>query len=106
MLIQSYFGYSVLALFFLKTTACIKTTQQRIPVAGTLDRSNTNSPSVTDNGNPGAQPLVLIKSKYQAGEVTALCDQAIKDTEARLAEIAAVAPENRNFDNTMLALEN
>ncbi len=49
--------------------------------------------------------ILLIRSTYQAGEVTRLCQAAIADTTAKLKVIAALPADKRTTDNTLLAFE-
>jgi len=46
-----------------------------------------------------------IKSRYLPGEITKLCDAAIGTATASLARIAALPPEQRSIDTTLLAFE-
>ena len=46
-----------------------------------------------------------IKSQYRPGEITALCETAISAATASLARIAALPPEKRSVDTTLLAFE-
>ncbi|MFA6363045.1 M3 family metallopeptidase [Methanoregula sp.] len=46
-----------------------------------------------------------IKSRFRPGEITALCDAAISTATASLARIAALPPEKRSIDTTLLAFE-
>ncbi len=46
-----------------------------------------------------------IRSQYQLGEVAALCDKAILQTDQRLVAIAAIPVEQQKIDNTLLAFE-
>ena len=46
-----------------------------------------------------------IKSHYRPGEITGLCDAAIGAATAALARIAALPPEERSIDTTLLAFE-
>ena len=56
----------------------------------------------TEAGTPAA---ALIRSDYQAGEIAALCAQAMVDAKAKLDAVASVASAERTFDNTVLAYE-
>lgn len=51
------------------------------------------------------QSEVLIRSDYKIGEITALCDGALAKVKSDLDQVAQISQENRNFDNTLLALE-
>ena len=46
-----------------------------------------------------------IKPHYRPGEITGLCDAAINTATAALARIAALPPEKRSIDTTLLAFE-
>ena len=46
-----------------------------------------------------------LKSRYLPGEITKLCDAAIGTATASLARIAALLPEQRSIDTTLLAFE-
>ena len=50
-------------------------------------------------------PTSPIKSRYRPGEITALCDAAVSTATASLAHIAALPPEKRSTDTTLLAFE-
>ena len=50
-------------------------------------------------------PVILLRSDYEAGEVTRLCDEAITDTKARVDAIATRAASERTTDNTLLGFE-
>jgi len=47
----------------------------------------------------------LVKSDYAKGDVERLCAEAIKRADDQLNELAKVAPESRNLDNTVLSFE-
>jgi len=53
----------------------------------------------------GAMGLEIIKSEYQTGELTRLCDEAIRNTTQQLDELAHLPMEKRNIQNTLLAFE-
>ncbi len=48
----------------------------------------------------------VIRSDYQKGEIQVLCNQAIQEADTKFKAIAAIAPDKRTIDNTLLALEN
>lgn len=47
----------------------------------------------------------LVKTHYSPGEITALADEALVAANSSLNEIAAIPPENRTFDSTLLAFD-
>lgn len=61
--------------------------------------------SVPDKPGVVDPSVILIRSSYKAGEVTALCDAAIVDATAKLETIAKLAPDQRTTDNTLMAFE-
>ena len=75
------------------------------------DTAGVNSPKnallqvVTRTAEPIPEAR-LIRSDYAANEITKLCDAAIAKISQRLDAIAALKPEQRTLDNTLLAYEN
>jgi thimet oligopeptidase len=55
--------------------------------------------------NEPAQAPVLVRSDFKKGELTQACQDAMDKAKARLDAVAAIAPKDRNFDNTVLAFE-
>lgn len=49
--------------------------------------------------------LELIRSDYQPGEITKLCDAAMEKTAAKLDAIGKLPPAERNAQNTLIAME-
>jgi thimet oligopeptidase len=59
-------------------------------------------------GHAAADPLIsapLIRSDFQKGELTGLCQKAMESVRGKIDAIASIAPQAQNFDNTVLALE-
>lgn len=65
-------------------------------------------PQIAPNPPAGSTSTNLepIKAHYKTGEVTALCDQAVLQTEAKLTEIASLSKDKQTIKNTILAFEN
>ncbi|MFA5221694.1 MAG: M3 family metallopeptidase [Methanoregula sp.] len=51
-------------------------------------------------------PTEPVRSHYAPGEITGLCDAAISSANASFNEIAAIPPEKRTTDTTLLRFEN
>lgn len=54
---------------------------------------------------PDFKTTELIRSDYQDGEITRLCDEAIAKTQKRLDSLAAVPEKDRTVGNVLLAFE-
>lgn len=52
-----------------------------------------------------ASETSLIRSDYEAGEITRLCEAALKETEARLDQVAQVPAAERKIETTLLEFE-
>jgi thimet oligopeptidase len=67
-----------------------------------------NAPQGTSVPTPTATPAIeahLVQGQYSPGEITALCTAAQQETNASLNAIAAIPPDERTFDNTVLAFD-
>jgi len=52
-----------------------------------------------------AEAPALVRSDFKKGELTQACQDSMGKAKARLDAVAAIAPKDRNFDNTALAFE-
>ncbi|MFL5814217.1 MAG: M3 family metallopeptidase [Bdellovibrionia bacterium] len=71
---------------------------------GSGDTQRSAPPSGVSVNEP-AQAPVLVRSDFKKGELTQACQAAMDKAKARLDVVAATAPQDRNFDNTVLAVE-
>jgi thimet oligopeptidase len=97
---------AILALSVSALTACTSSSGSNTP--GITGRSGQASiaDAVQLAQTPATPPpILLIRSDYKVGEVTALCDASIADLTAKLNAIAAVPDAQRMIDNTLIAFE-
>jgi thimet oligopeptidase len=57
------------------------------------------------SSDPVEHGPTLVRSDFKKGELTKACQDAMDKARTRLDAVAAIAPEKRNFDNTVLAFE-
>lgn len=72
--------------------------------SGSGDRQNAPSTGVSVS-SPDQAP-VLVRSDFKKGELMQACQASMDKAKARLDAVAAIAPKDRTFDNTVLAFEN
>ncbi len=81
------------------------TSQSRL---GKLLESNTIPPSLPaagDSMNPETMTQTLIRSDYESGELTRLCQAALSTAQNTADAIARIPEQQRSFENTVLAFE-